>query len=181
MAFCRSCGFQMAEDEALCKACGAAVEAVPVAGGQLAAQAYANRPAVSSAWTGGQVLSLVGSAMLAIGPFLAWATAGIFSASGLQKTGNEAVALVLLGIIGAMVALVSLVQKRSVLSVIPLIIGLVGLGMSIYYYAALLDDLSGLDNELFTPTLGAGIYVCLVAGVLVIIGALMGGLKTRKE
>ena len=126
------------------------------------------------------MVGLFGFVMLAIGPFMAWMSASFISVSGLQKTGNEAIALVALGIIGALLALISILNKRSVLAVIPVIAALLGLAMSIYYYIALLDDLSGLEIELFTPTLGAGIYICLFGAILALIGSIVGGVKRKQ-
>ena len=123
---------------------------------------------------GGNVLGLFGSLMLAIGPFLPWATVGFVSASGVQKTGNEAIILTALGAIGVVIALASLITKRGLLSLIPLLVGLAGLGLSVYYYLVLRDDP-------LTVSLGAGIYVCLVGGVIILVSAMLDRLKRRSE
>ena len=112
--------------------------------------------------------------MLIIGPFLPWATVGFMSASGMQKTGNEAIVLTALGVIGVVIAVTSLIIKRSLLSLVPLLVGLVGFGLSVYYYLVLRDDP-------LTASLGAGIYVCLIGGVVILVSAVLSRFKRRSE
>ena len=118
----------------------------------------------------GNILCLIGSLMLAIGPFLSWAEVGFLSVSGVKKTGNEAIVLTAVGVIGVVVAATSLIIKRSLLSLVPLLVGLVGFGLSVYYYLVLRDDP-------LTASLGAGICVCLIGGVLVFVSAVLSRLK----
>ena len=129
---------------------------------------------MSRMWSrfGGNVLCLIGSLMLVIGPFLPWATVGFLSPSGVQKTGNEAIVLTALGVIGLVITAASVITKRSLLSLVPLLVGLVGLGLSLYYYLVLRDDP-------LTASLGAGIYVCLIGGVVVLMSAISSRLKLR--
>jgi hypothetical protein len=167
---CPSCGKEVKPEALLCDACGAALPAREAkADTTPASQAT---PAANAAQIGGHVLSLIGSLMLAIGPFLPWATIGFLSASGLQKTGNEAMVLTVLGIIGVVVAVTSLITKRILLSLVPLLLGLAGFGLSLYYYLVLRADL-------FAASLGAGIYVCLIGGVLVFVSAILSRLRPR--
>ena len=180
MPFCRSCGLEMADDNRFCKGCGAVADESNSADGVVVATAKGVNTTTGGSWLAGQVIGLIGFLMLVVGPFMAWATAGIFSASGMQKTGNEAIVIVVLGVIGIVLAVLSLVSKRSVLSVVPLIAALVSLAMSIFYYVQLREDLSGMDNEFFAAGIGAGIYLCLVGGVLALIGAIVGGFKRKR-
>lgn len=178
MPFCRNCGSQMTDTDRFCQSCGSGVDSTEPA--EVSTPARSSGSASGGAWMSAQVLGLVGFIMLAIGPFMAWATAGIFSVSGLQKTGNEAVILVVLGTVGAILTLVSLLNKKSVLSLVTLIAAIVGLAITIYYFVALLDDLSWIENDFFTPGMGGGIYLCLVGGVLALIGAVIGGLLKNR-
>ena len=123
---------------------------------------------------GGNILCLIGSLMLVIGPFLPWAKVGFMSGSGVEKTGNEAIVLTALGVIGVVIAVTSLITKRNLLSLVPLLVGLVGLGLSVYDYLVLRDDP-------LTASLGAGIYVCLIGGVVVLVSALLSRLKRRSR
>ena len=169
----------MADDDKFCNGCGAATDGSGAVAG-VSPTATPTVKSTSSSWLTGQVLGLIGFAMLAIGPFMAWATAGIFSASGMQKTGNEAIVIVVLAIIGIVLAVLSLVSKRSILSIVPLIAVLVCLAMSIFYYVQLREDLSGADNEFFSVGIGAGIYLCLVGGVFALVGSIIGGFKRKR-
>ena len=125
------------------------------------------------------MIAAIGSFMLVIGPFLAWATALWVSVSGLQKTGNEAVALVILGVIGLALSVVALVLKRRGFNVGTLVVGLVSLAMTVWYYVQLRDMLSEAEAEEYAVSLGSGIYLCLVGAILVIGGAIVAFLGRR--
>jgi hypothetical protein len=59
-------------------------------------------------------------------------------------------------------------------------VGLVCLGFSIIYLFGLRDQLPELNDGMFAASLGAGIYLCLVASVLVLIGA-VATLQRKRE
>jgi hypothetical protein len=125
MPFCRSCGLEMADDDQFCKVCGAVANESNEAKGIAVPTVGAVGTTTGGAWLAGQVTGLIGLLMLVVGPFMAWATAGIFSASGMQKTGKEAIVIVGLGVIGIVLATLSLANKKSILSAVPLIAALV--------------------------------------------------------
>jgi hypothetical protein len=130
----------------------------------------------------GQVIILLGCLLLVVGPFLTWMAADMFSVSvsGLEKTGNEALILVGLGVIGIVVAIISLAQKRDAAKWTAFAVGLVGLGFSVYYFFALRDQISENDSGLFDLSLGAGIYLCLAGAVVALIGATVVAAHRRR-
>ena len=130
---------------------------------------------------GAHVVNLLACLMLVIGPFLPWATAGIFSVSGMQKTGNEAIILMLLGLAGIAVSVVSLAGRRNRFTWALFVVGGVCLILSVYYYVQLRGQLSevGNGNEILPVSMGAGIYVCIVASIVVLLGAFAGALRRR--
>jgi hypothetical protein len=194
--FCPMCGTGLPQGAAFCMGCGTAMAGwssgqpalvpagPPASPPQRAAHAApanptwptrpgAIPPSLSGGFLGGQVIALIGYVMLVIGPFLPWMTVYIFSgisASGLQMSGNEALMLVFLGIVGMAVGIVSLALKRAKFVWVPFMVGLVGLGISIWYYVQLHGRLSDPEIEDFAVSLGTGIYLCLVASVVVLVG-----------
>jgi drug/metabolite transporter (DMT)-like permease len=200
---CPSCGRESPQGSSFCNFCGAAFpKSEPPANLESQQQPQSQQPQQSAepgppiqtgasvpsvgaptvgvASIGGQVITLIGCVLLVIGPFLAWLTAGFISASGMQKTGNEALVLVFLGIIGIAVAAISLAQRRDRVKWVAFVVGVVGLIFSIYYYFALRDQLSEINDGLFSASLGVGIYVCIIASVAVLVGAIAVAVH-RKE
>jgi multidrug transporter EmrE-like cation transporter len=121
-------------------------------------------------------MALIGCLMLVIGPFLSWTTAYLVSGnslSGLQQTNNEAFVLVILGIAGAAFAVASLALRRRTFTWAPFVVGLVCLGLSVYYYIQLRDQLRQLEAGGYAVSLGIGIYLCLAASVIVLLGAVV--------
>jgi len=112
---------------------------------------------------------------------LPWATAGVFSASGLQKTGNEALLLVGLGAIGLGIAVFSLARKKDSLRLVPLLVGVLSLAFSAYYLYALRDQLGESSSDILEIGIGAGIYVCLVASIVVLLAALAARFGVEKR
>lgn len=109
---------------------------------------------------------------LILGPFLSWINVGILSASGVQKTGNEALVLTLLGVLGVIAAILALVKGRDMLRWAPFVIGGLASAFSLFFFMALSAHAEELSNEFFSPTLGAGLYICLGSGPLMILGTL---------
>jgi hypothetical protein len=97
---------------------------------------------------------------------------GMLSANGLDKTDSEALMLVGLGVIGALSAAAALSERGRAASLGPAIVGLLGGGLSAYYYALLVDHIEGPDSGAFTPSIGFGIYVCMLGSLLLLIGGL---------
>lgn len=206
---CRTCGKVLPPDARFCLGCGTPVVAAPVPTEGTAAPtpvlpvapsvapfapsaptaqpAYpAGAPDRSSSGPaelsiGSQIAIAIASLLLLIGPFLPWATAGVFSASGLQKTGNEALLLVGLGAIGLGIAVFSLARKKDSLRLVPLLVGVLSLAFSAYYLYALRDQLGESSSDILEIGIGAGIYVCLVASIVVLLAALAARFGVEKR
>jgi hypothetical protein len=193
---CRSCGKVLPPDARFCLGCGTPVVAasaptegtavptpvLPVApsAAPLAPTAEPAHPAGAQDRSssgpaelsiGSQIAIAIASLLLLIGPFLPWATAGVFSASGLQKTGNEALLLVGLGAISLGASAFSLVKKKDSLRIVSLLVGVLSLAFSAYYLYALNDQLRESSRDILEIGIGAGVYVCLVASIVVLLAA----------
>ena len=176
MPFCLSCGFQIKEGDRFCNACGAqcrpsfqAVEPV------CTAQRGASPLSLAAGFVAGQVITLIGSAMLIVGPLLSWITGLWLSVSGLQMTGNKALALMMLGMAGVVFAVVSLTLKRQKYLRAQFVVGLAGLGTGIYFALWLRDQVPGWQAALYLHwvSVGAGIYLCIAGGVTVLVGGVV--------
>jgi len=171
---CRNCGKVLPPEARFCLGCGTPVVAAPSA--PPAQPAYpAGAPDRSSSGPtelsiGSQIAIAIASLLLLIGPFLPWTTAGIFSASGLQWTGNEALLLVGLGAIGLGVSAFSLAKKKDRLRFVSLFVGALGLLFSAYYLYATKDQL-GEVGDVLEAGVGPGIYLCLVASIVIVLTA----------
>jgi hypothetical protein len=204
---CRTCGKGLPADARFCLECGTPVPAVSVPAERTAVPAPALpvaprvapfAPTTQPAHLAGvpdrsssssvklsissQIVVAIASLLLLIAPFLPWATAGVFSASGLQETDNEALLLVGLGAIGLAVSAFSLVTKKDSLRFVSLYVGVLGLVFSVYYLDALKDQIGQSSNEILEFGIGAGIYLCLVASIIIVLAALavLFGAKRRQ-
>jgi hypothetical protein len=204
---CRGCGKGLPAEAKFCLECGTPVVAVPVPAEEaavpvpvlpvaprmapLASTAQPAQPAgapdrsssgPAELSIGSQIAIAIASLLLLIGPFLPWATAGIFSKSGLQWTGNEALLLVGLGAIGLAISAVSLAKKKDSLRFISLYAGVLSLAFSVYYLYALMDQFGESSSDMLEIGIGAGIYLCLVASVVVLLAAcaVLFGLEKRR-
>ena len=144
----------------------------------LPAQAQPAAAASRSGAVGGHVVAMVGGAIVAISPFLPWVTMGILSASGLQKTGNEALVLVGFGLLAALLALLELVRAAETSGLLHLILGGICLALLMYYKSSFQTHLDELEGGLFQVELGSGIYIGMFGAALMVAGgiaALAGG------
>lgn len=121
--------------------------------------------------SGGQITALLGGMLLALGVFLPWVSLGKLSANGLEKTDNEALILVGFGALGALMALTALAKKKNVGAWVPLVTGLLGFGVTAFYYSELWSQLAGLGAS-FDPMIDSGIYVCMVGALIMLLGGL---------
>jgi len=174
MVQCKACGNQVAAGAPFCQSCGAPQSAT--AGPPMAAPTTANTGNIVA----GSAVSLAGAVLVGVGPFLPWATAGIMSANGMQKTGDEAITLVLVGFIGLLTSLVGLTQKRAKYTWVTLLAGLVGVCLAGFYYMQVKEQLEGLSGGIITPSIGFGMYACLVGSVLLLVGGGVALSKPRK-
>ena len=91
----------------------------------------------------------------------------------MQKTGNEALVLTLLGLAGIAVSVVSLAGRRNRFTWALFGVGGVSLIFGVYYHIALRSQLPDSDNDFLPISLGVGIYICIVAGVVALVGAVL--------
>jgi hypothetical protein len=88
---------------------------------------------------------------------------------------------VILGIIGAVFVVLSLALKRRTFTWVLFVVGLVSLGFSIYYYVRLRDQLIYPEIGDIQTSLGAGIYVCLVGSIIVLVGAVVAAVSKKSR
>lgn len=120
----------------------------------------------------GHVVAMVGGVIVALSPFLPWVTAGIFSASGLQKAGNEALTLVALGLLAALVGLLVLVRAAHAGGLVHVLLAIVSLALLAFYHSALKDHIASLESDVIRVELGVGIYVGFIGAVLMLVGGI---------
>lgn len=127
------------------------------------------------------IIGLVGGGLLMIGPFMPWAKLGIFTASGLDKTGDEALLLCLLGVASIVTSGLSFLRKKDTALWLGFVTGGLG-GLASFYYLGLIDQqVQSLRSYLFTPQIGLGLYVALGGSALLLIAALTGVLARRSR
>ena len=78
-------------------------------------------------------------------------------------------------------ALVPLPGKRDRFKAVLFAVTAVSLFLSLYYYYQLRDQIIRMERDLFTASLGAGIYLCIVASFVLRIGVAMLAWQTRKN
>lgn len=176
MSYCRACGLELTPGARFCKSCGAIVPATQHRArrrvlGDDAPSSSPARAANDAFSLGVYAAVFLASLCLVFGPFLAWAEAGGLSASGMQKTGHEAVILVLLGVVGIAVAVISVLRREDVFNPGLVFAGLVCLGMSAYYLHDLRGQAAVVSKAGSAAAVGAGVHVCLVASIVVLLSA----------
>ena len=151
----------------------------------------------------GPAAVLLGSVMMAVSPFLPWLSSSdvslslmpsslmeTASLSGREKIGDTVLLMTVLGVVSVILLLAYMVVRpesltfrpvlRQALSLGPLLVGLIGLGFSLYYHQTVLSDVSGLPppstlygfgQTFFEPSRGIGIYVCLSGSAITALGA----------
>lgn len=112
-----------------------------------------------------QKLVLIGGFGLVIGPFLPWLTDGGSSTTGVEYTNRESLILTALGVYAVCITLLSIVRGRNRSTWAVIISALLGGGISCLYAVLINRD----------PTLqvGFGVYVCLVASSVLIMGSVL--------
>ena len=135
---CTDCGTNISDQAPTCPSCGRPSPRTP-------------EPRAS---IGAPVVGLIGGGMLAISPFLPWVTLGMISASGLQKTNNEALLLVAAGAIAAITAITSVAQRKPFPRWVPLVTGLGSGVLTWVYMTAVKEQIAGMsfgNPQLMTP------------------------------
>lgn len=128
---------------------------------------------------------MIGAAMVAIGPLLPWVEAGMVSASGLKKSGGEAVGLMVLGLLAVALLAVGIAQRKKSSGIAVMIVALLAGGWSMIYYKGIGEELERINAELGPElqgiaSIGAGLYLCLAGAVVLIIGGAVMYAKPRK-
>jgi len=124
------------------------------------------------------ILGIVAGAILALGPFLPFVRAGLFSASGLEKTGNEAFTIVSGGIIVAILGVFGLLLRKR-FAFWNVLNGAAAAGLTFYYQRAIEQQLATVQG--ISVSLGPGLHLCYFGSVLALVAGLMCVQVTRKE
>ena len=123
-------------------------------------------PAGAGVSKNGLIVGLVGFALLIVGSLGPWATAAFASVSGTNGDGKLTLAA---GVIGAVTLL-----PGGPVAVFSALVGLAGLGVSVYDIAHISDKASQFTlGGVQIIQVGWGLYVCAGGAVIAIIGAIM--------
>lgn len=168
--FCTGCGEPRPAGAGFCAKCGRAFDdaASSAAGVQPAG------PAGLSAVTAPDVAVLGGATLLIAAPFFPFLSAtaafvGSVSRSGVEITSGEALVLAAVGVIAGLLGLRSLGKAKGR---VPVLVGLVGLGLSIYYYVQIDERVRDIGTDIGFASIGAGIWMALAGSALIAVGAI---------
>jgi hypothetical protein len=137
----------------------------------------------------GGVIALVGAVLLVFGAFLPWARASgsLFYVTKDGIDGDAGVIMLVLAVvIGLIVALTLLKSAPSrVAALIVLLGGLAGVGFSIYEMFDIHDAFGDLFERAgsefdFDARVGVGLYLCLLASALIVVGAVLAILQADR-
>lgn len=183
-AFCPQCGAARIAEMNFCASCGfnlTQLPAVTAAGVQTSRAAPdAGASAIGRSLDGNLIVQLLGGALVVIGSFLPWATIysglGAISISGIDR-GGDALFTLLLGIGIIAVAgsrLLGLADpSRAVRFWSPFVAGLLAVGVAVLDYVNVSQSIDeNLDGAVAAGSVGAGIYVIGVGGLLSTLAAL---------
>jgi O-antigen/teichoic acid export membrane protein len=170
---CVDCGHHVSDLAPGCPSCGR-----PVAPSYAPVLPGSAKPR-SEASTERNVFAILGGAALLLGPFLPWMTLGRLTASGIEKTDSEALALSAMGLVGALIGIVSLSQKRDQATWALVLVALGGGGLTVYYQSQLRDQIGQFGETRFVPDVGMGIYVCFVGVALLLLSVISSLIRRR--
>lgn len=175
--FCPGCGEARVAGKAFCANCGrsftdAQPPPVRATGPEADTQRLASMTGADLAIIGGAVLLLAAPFF----PFLSATAAlvGSISRSGVEITSGEALVISAVGVVAGFMALRSFGRHKGRA---PLLLGLVGLGLSIYYYLQIDERVRSIDTEFGFASIGAGIWMALAGSVLLVIATLVANRK----
>ena len=126
----------------------------------------------------GNLISLIGAAMMVVGLFLPWATLGALSVSGFAKSG-DAKYLLVAGIGIGLISLAGMAMKKSV-GLIVFIFSILSGGLLLYLYTALTDNLSDKAVLGVSAQIGSGFWLSCAGVVIALIGAI-STVKVKKK
>jgi hypothetical protein len=132
--------------------------------------------------TGPDLAVLGGAALLVAAPFFPFITAtaalvGSISRNGVELTSGEALVLSGVGVVAALLALRKLGQPKGLL---PVLLGLLGLGLTVYYYLQVDERVQGVDTEIGFASVGAGLWMAFAGAGLIVLGALIANRRKAK-
>lgn len=187
---CPDCSAQISDAAPACPRCGRPAAttpwAQPAASPDLTRDAHGNwlppGPNASTATAtgaelGGSAVAVLGGLLLAASPLLPWATLGVLSASGLQKTGSEALSLSALGVLGAITPMIVLVTKRQRAGWSSILCGIVGFGLATMWLVAIQEGMPARGT--LAPSVGIGLFVAYAGTLMLVIGASVAGAGKR--
>ena len=169
--YCSRCGASVTPGSTFCPRCGAAI--APSAPPVTVSQGGLNMTAA---------VILVGGALVAIGSFLPWATAtGLVSVSKSGLDGGDGILTLPVGVVIALLGLSRL--QRSGLPgnrpvdggwLVIVILGIIAVGLAWFEGATIQGRLDAAASAYAVYSLGMGIYVIGVGGVLVVLASIFG-------
>jgi hypothetical protein len=175
--FCPGCGEPRAAGKAYCANCGRSL--TDAASPPQATAPDANAPQLAG--MSGADFAIIGGAVLLLAapffPFLSATAAlvGSITRSGIEITSGEALVISGVGAIAGFVALRSLGRPKGLA---PLLLGLVGLGLSIYYYLQVDERVRSIESDVGFASIGAGIWMALAGSGLLVIATLIANRKS---
>lgn len=170
--FCPNCGAPRTDGKPFCASCG---HALPQGGQPSIGTTPASVPPESglAKLKGHDLAVLGGGTLLTIAPLFPFLTAtaafvGSISRNGIELTNGEALVLSAVGVIAVVVTL-RLLGRRKGLGMI--LLGLVGLGLTFYYYVQV-DERVQEVTDAAVASIGAGIWMAFAGAALVVAGSL---------
>ena len=133
--------------------------------------------AVGSGLNISAVVILLGGVLFAAAAFLPWATAssGFGSASRSGIEGGDGMVTVFLGVALAMLGLTRLHREGLPGHRLVMVsLGVIAIGVAVFEGTTIQRDLAAVTSAYVTTSVGMGVYVMGVAGVLVVLTSMFG-------
>jgi len=162
---CPFCGEEILKVAIKCKHCGSDLSK-PVQTTTLVDQRRHNA----------NIVALVGAAILVIGLFLPWMSAGIISVSGFQKV-QDAVILLALGAAIGILSFIGMSTKKN-FGFIIVLCSMGSLVLLVIIYIQMTEVVGG--SGAFSPQIASGFYASAVGAFISLIGGVMMGQPRKK-
>lgn len=116
-----------------------------------------------------QIVALVGAILLAVGSLLDWATISTaFGSIGFKGTEGDGVITLAIGLVAAVLFLA---KKSPLLAALASLGCLAGAAVAVYDIVNVSSRIGEVENEFVKASVGVGLWLCLVGGV---VGTLFG-------